>query len=543
MRILISIAVILLTFTSCYKGESADLVIHNAKIYTLDGELNVYEAVAIRDGKIIELGPNRQILNKYSAEQTIDAQMRPIFPGFIDAHGHLYSQAQLDLQVDLNHTSSKKEIIDRLKSKEKVNGWIQGRGWDHSLWTKDTLLNNNFINKAFPNTPIFIKRLDGHAALVNQKAIEITGIDSITTIEGGLIERKDNEMTGLLLDNAIELITQQIPQLDEATMVNALINAQKNCIKYGITGVHEAGVYAEGRDIFIKATESEDWDLPLYLMLFPTDENLDFAQQEGHYENKYLTIRSFKMVADGALGSHGACLIHPYNDQPVSHGIMTTQLEKIKETCQVAKALDYQVNTHCIGDSANQYVLNTYASELKADNDLRWRIEHAQVVQPKDIALFKKHNIIPSIQPTHATTDMRWAEERLGKERLQKEGYRAQTFIDEGNIIALGTDFPVESYNPFRTFYAAISRQNEDGWPANGFLPEEKISRLDALKGMTFHAAMASFQEKLTGSLEVGKKANLIMLSNDILEISKEEVLKTNIIYTIIDGNVVYKGL
>lgn len=543
MRILISIAVILLTFTSCYKGESADLVIHNAKIYTLDGELNVYEAVAIRDGKIIELGPNRQILNKYSAEQTIDAQMRPIFPGFIDAHGHLYSQAQLDLQVDLNHTSSKKEIIDRLKSKEKVNGWIQGRGWDHSLWTRDTLLNNNFINEAFPNTPIFIKRLDGHAALVNQKAIEITGIDSITTIEGGLIERKDNEMTGLLLDNAIELVTQQIPQPDEATMVNALINAQKNCIKYGITGVHEAGVYAEGRDVFIKATESEDWDLPVYLMLFPTDENLDFAQQEGHYENKYLTIRSFKMVADGALGSHGACLIHPYNDQPVSHGIMTTQLEKIKETCQVAKALDYQVNTHCIGDSANQYVLNTYASELIADNDLRWRIEHAQVVQPKDIALFKKHNIIPSIQPTHATTDMRWAEERLGKERLQKEGYRAQTFIDEGNIIALGTDFPVESYNPFRTFYAAISRQNEDGWPANGFLPEEKISRLDALKGMTVHAAMASFQEKITGSLEVGKKANLIMLSNDILEISKEEVLKTNIIYTIIDGNIVYKGL
>lgn len=534
---------LIVTMASCYKGEEADIIIHNAKIYTLNEEHETFEAIAIKDGKIIEMGPNRQILNKYTADQIIDAQMRPVYPGFIDAHGHLTSQAHLDLQVDLNNTNSKSEIIQKLKSKDPVNGWIQGRGWDQSLWGSDTLVDNTFLNEAFPNTPVFIKRLDGHAALVNQKAIDLTQIDTVTHVEGGIIERKDQKITGLLLDNAIDLVTTQIPEPTTKTMISALINAQKNCYQLGITGIHEAGVKSKNRDLLITATQEEQWKIPMYVMLFPTDKNLDFAKDSGHYKNENINIRSFKIVADGALGSRGACLLEPYQDQHNYQGIMTTPLQKIKETCEVAKVLNYQVNTHCIGDSANRYVLHTYADILDQDNDSRWRIEHAQVVHPNDIPLFKNNNIIPSIQPTHATTDMRWASDRLGQQRLHKEGYRAQTFIENGNTIVLGTDFPVESYNPFRTFHSAVTRQNDEGWPAGGFIPEEKISRINALHGMTKNAALASFQEHETGTLEEGKAATLIMLNQDLLEVKQEAILKSNVIYTLIKGEIVFKGL
>jgi len=513
--------VALFGFTSCMKGESADLVVHNAKIHTMDEQDHVYEAMAIKDGKIIELGPEREILNKYSYDEAIDAEGKEVYPGFTDAHGHIMSYAQLKMSVDLLGSTSYDDLIVRIEKydQKKRPKALIGRGWDQATWGTNELPSNERINKLFPNKPVLLVRVDGHAALVNQKALDLAGIDPETKVEGGEVQVKDGKCTGVLLDNAIELVSKKMPAFSQSETKKAIKEVQEELFQYGITGVHEAGVYHKDLQLLKKMTEKGDLKLDMYVMLYPTDDNIRWAKQNGVYKKKNLTVRSFKVVGDGALGSRGAFLKKEYSDAHGHSGFLTTTAEKMEVIAQLCKSLGYQMNTHAIGDSTNRLVIDLITKYASKKADHRWRIEHAQVLAPADINLLTRSGAIPSIQPTHAVSDQRWAKLRLGPNRLAG-AYAYQSILMSRGIVALGTDFPVESPNPFATIRAAVLRTNADGEPLGGFQSQEAISLHDCLMGMTLWAAMAGFQEEELGTLEVGKNATFFISSAPITSTS-----------------------
>jgi hypothetical protein len=542
INILLSLLSVLL-LTSCYQGDTADLIIHNAKIYSCDENFGVYEAMAIRDGKILQLGPEREILNGYDCDQIIDAELKPIYPGFYDAHCHFLAYAKTLREVNLVGSQSFNEVIDRIEQFYKDNPntpWITGRGWDHTLWEGDSLFpTNQILNEKFPKTPILIKRIDGHAALANQKALDIAGFTPETIIEGGVVEIKNNQLTGILIDNAIDSIAKVIPDWTKADKKKYLVKAQSKLFEQGLTSINDAGVEPADRDLFIELYENGDLKINNYLMLFTDDNNIDFASKKGIIKTNGLHIGSFKIISDGALGSWGACLHDPYADKPNQFGYLLHHPSELKDILHFAKEINYQVNTHCIGDSANTVMLKLYADVIQGKPDHRWKIEHAQVLRPQDFDYFESIGVIPSVQPTHATSDMRWAEKRLGKERI-KYAYAYNDLLQKAGIIALGTDFPIESISTLKTFYAAVSRKDEKGFPKDGFQIENGLSREDALMGMTYWAAYSNFEEKERGSLEAGKNADFIILSKDIMTINEAEILKTYILKTYLNGQLVF---
>lgn len=499
--------------TACMKGKSADLIVHNARIHVMDEANTIVEAMAIKDGKVIETGPERQILNKYSADKYIDAGKKDVFPGFIDAHGHMMSYARQLLSVDLTGCVSFDELIVRTEkySQAKTPEFILGRGWDQSLWGTTELPTNERLNELFPNTPVLLHRIDGHAALVNQKALDIAGITPSTSVAGGSIGAKDGRCTGLLLDNAVTLVSEKFPDFKKPELEKAVGDVQQELLQYGITGVHEAGVTQEDYQLLKHLVDNGRLHLETYVMLRPTPENLDFAGKNGVVIHENLVVRSFKMMGDGALGSRGALLKQPYSDEPHSHGLLTTTPEEMRRIAEIALKIGYQVNIHAIGDSTNRIVLEIIEMANAKNPDHRWRVEHAQVVDPADFDRFAKTGAFPSVQPTHAVSDQRWAEQRLGKGRL-KGAYAYRTLLGRTGMVALGTDFPVESPNPFLTLHAAVNRQNADGDPIAGFLPEEALTEDQCLRGMTIWAASAGFQENRMGTLEVGKDATFVIL-------------------------------
>jgi predicted amidohydrolase YtcJ len=530
----------LVVLSSCYKGKRVDLVIHNAKIHTLNDQNTIGEAIAIRDGKVIEVGPERQILNKYAATEELDAGGREIYPGFIDAHGHMLSYAQQKLSADLVGSRSMEEVVFRLEkyAASKKRGVIVGRGWDQSLWKDKQLPNNQLLNKSFPDKPVAIMRIDGHALLANDAMLTLAGIHPNTKIEGGIIHVEKGKCTGLLVDNAMESVYKKFPTYSKQERINALLEIQEELLQYGITGVHEAGIEFEDIALFKELIDRHHFSLNLYAMLMPSKENIAFARKHGKYRYRNLSIRSFKVIADGALGSRGALLKKPYHDHHNHIGVLTTSLDKMKQVAGICEYIDYQMNTHAIGDSTNRILLELYQSIFDRKKDHRWRIEHAQVVDPLDMSLFGKFAVFPSVQPTHAVTDQRWAESRLGKERM-RGAYAYKSLLRQFGMIALGTDFPIELTDPFLTIHAAVNRKNAENVPSNGFYPNESLNLLECLKGMTIWAAFASFQEREFGTLEPGKHATLAILESPI---STKGDYKPNFAWrTLIKGKWVYQ--
>lgn len=530
---------ILLLFSSCYKGKSVDLIIHNADIHVMNDALDKAEAIAIKDGKIIEVGPERAILNKYSADRMINAEKKDIFPGLHDAHGHIMSLAKQRQHVDLRGVRSYDEMISRIKKHvaNKSQKIIQGRGWDQSLWGDDKLPDHTKLSAAFPNTPVALTRIDGHAMLINEAMMRFANIHDSLTISGGVIEKNENGMTGILLDYALDHVNDQLPATPPEDLKKSILEIQNELAAFGITHVHEAGLHHQEFKLFQELAESGQLKINIYAMLFPTEENIAFARKEGFYKENKLSVRSFKVIIDGSLGSHGACLIQPYADS-ATYGIMLQEPAEVQEIFKLAKSIGYQVNSHCIGDSANRVVLSTIDTLMTDVADHRWRIEHAQVIHPNDFDLFESSRALPSVQPTHATSDQRWAEKHLGEQRLEQGGYAYRSLHERSGMIIFGTDFPVEHFDPFATLYAATKRKNVANEPNDGFLLDENVSLPTALKAMTLWAAFGCFEEANSGTLEKGKDATLTILDQPIEQ--KDKFLPNYANVTIVNGQPVY---
>lgn len=522
---------------SCTQKEAVDLIIHNAKIYTVDTEFSNAEAFAIRDGKFVAVGTSEEIQQKYNATETLDANGKTVLPGLIDAHCHFYGLGLFKQSVDLVGTKSYDEIIEKLVAfqKEKKVPFIIGRGWDQNDWDVKEFPSKERLDKLFPDTPIALTRVDGHAYLVNQKALDLAGITTETNVEGGEIQQKDGKLTGILIDNPMDLIDKIIPQPNRAQQIQALQDAEKECFSYGLTTVNDAGLNKDVINLIDSLQKADALHMRIYAMISNTPENVAHYINKEPYKTAHLNVRSFKVYGDGALGSRGAVLKKSYSDKENHFGAMVISPENLEKLAVKIAKTNYQMNTHAIGDSANYQVLKTYASALQGQTDRRWKIEHAQIIDHTDFDLFTNKNIIPSVQPTHATSDMYWAGDRVGETRL-KGAYAYKKLLNLSGQIALGTDFPVEHVSTFKTFYAAVARKDSDQYPAGGFQMENALSREETLKGMTIWAAYSNFEENEKGSIEVGKFADFIILDKNIMEIPENEILAATVEETYLAG-------
>ncbi len=522
--------------------EKADLLIYNAKVYTVDDNFSEVEAFVVKDGKFLETGTSEALRDKYEYSESINAEGKAVYPGFIDGHAHFYGLGMQQQRVDLTGTKSFDEVVVRIVEFQQKNGvdFIVGRGWDQNDWEIKEFPAKDTLDDLFPDTPVAITRIDGHAMLVNQAALDKANITTETEFEGGDIEQKNGELTGILVDNPMLKIEKITDDLDMETQIKALKDAQEICFGYGLTTVVDAGIDKQVIELMDSLNESDELKIRIYAMVSNTKENLDFFLDKGPYKTDRLNVRSVKFYGDGALGSRGAALKKEYSDRPDHFGALLSPVSEFKATAERIAKSEFQMNTHAIGDSANYLVLKTYDSLIGDAEDRRWRVEHSQVIDLADFKYFSK-NIIPSIQPTHATSDMYWAEDRLGSDRI-KGAYAFKKLLDQAGIVALGTDFPVEEVNPFLTFYAAVDRQDTENYPEEGFMKDQALSREETLKGMTIWAAFANFEEKEKGSIEPGKFADFIILDRDIMKVEIDSVPDTKVTSTFVNGEQVYKN-
>ena len=525
---------------SCSSPE-ADLIIHNAVVYTVNKDFEKATAVVVKNGKFIAVG-GEDLVELYSAKSIVDLNGFPIYPGFIDAHCHFYNFGLLQQQLDLSGTKSFEEVIQRITGYVESNPGVPvlGQGWDQNTWEIKEYPTKEILDQRFPNELIAVKRVDGHALLVNQKVLDLAGINSSTEVDGGVVVRVDGALTGVLIDNAMDSVYQALPKPRIKQQEEALLAAQKICFQHGLTTVDDAGLDKEQLELIESMQKRNILDIRVYGMISNTPENLEYYLDKGPIKTERLNIRSVKVYADGALGSRGAALKKDYSDEKGNRGSFVTPVEEIEALAFILAKKGFQMNTHAIGDAANHEVLKAYKKALTIDPDPRWRIEHAQVVSEIDREFFGS-KILPSIQPTHATSDMFWADERLGEGRI-KNAYAYKTLLDWSGRVALGTDFPVEHVSPLKTFYAAVARTTEKQLPLGGFQIEDGLTRTEALKGMTIWAAYANFEEEIKGSIEVGKMADMVILKEDIMEIDINTVTNIDVVATIVDGVIVYRA-
>lgn len=535
-------AIAILFFYSCSSLQKADQLVYNATIYTVDANFNIAEAMVVKDGKILETGKLSELEKKYEAKERLDAGGKFIYPGFIDAHAHFAGYGSGLQKADLVGTSSWDEILDKLKVFATANpdGWLVGRGWDQNDWPVKEFPSNEKLNELFPDRPVLLTRIDGHAAIANQKALDEAGVKAGQTLVGGEVEVKNGKLTGILVDNAVDLVSSKIPSTTKEQFMKSLQQAEKNCFAAGLTTIDDCGLGFREVDAIKEFQDSGYLKMRLYIMLSDEKANFDYLLNKGKIKTDRLNVRSFKVYGDGALGSRGACLLHPYNDKPGHYGFLLSKPEHFDSVANWISQKGFQMCTHAIGDSGNRTLLNIYAKYLKGHNDLRWRIEHAQVIAPEDFDLFGANSIIPSVQPTHATSDMYWAADRLGNERV-KGAYAYKQLLKQNGWIPLGTDFPVEDISPFKTFFAAVIRKDAKGWPTGGYQMENALTRDEALRGMTIWAARSNFEEKEKGSLEPGKWADFIILDRDIMTAPENDLLHTNVLKTFLGGEKVYE--
>lgn len=529
------IAIVSIAFASCSPKEQVDLILHNGTFHSLNANNDTYEAVAIRDGKIVAVGPENEILNGYKSASIYDLEKKHVYPGFIDAHAHLLGYSLMKNDLDLVGTNSWNEIVEKCKNfpVKRASGWLIGRGWDQNDWTSqsegnvrsDGIPTNSALSNLFPQTPVVLIRIDGHAAIANDEAMRRAGVQ----VENGVL--LDNDMTKVL--NAIPLASNK----EKAAL---LIEGQSDCIAAGLTTVDEAGIDTDDLKIIDSLQKSGDFYLRVYAMLNASDKDFQYWMERGpDTTSSMLKIRSIKFMADGALGSRGACLKQGYADVLTTKGALLNDASYFRFRFAAAYARGFQVCTHAIGDSANAVVLKWYGELLEGVNDKRWRIEHAQVVDSSDFSMFQQYSVIPSVQPTHAISDAPWALSRLGVSRL-RYAYNYKRLLSYSNMLSLGTDFPVEVMDPLRTFHTAVFRKEfKEG--SETFAANESLSALEALYGMTVWAAVSNFEEAEKGSIEVGKLADFTVLNLDILKASEKEMLRAKVDQTIING-VVFRG-
>lgn len=532
------IAIIVLTIFSCNNNTTeADTIVINANVYTVDSAFNTTEAFAIKDGKFVAIGSTSEIKQNYSSNKIIDAKGQTIVPGLIDAHCHFY-RLGLDKQtVNLVGTTSFDDVMKRVIDfqNNKNTTFITGRGWDQNDWKDRTYPNKVLLDKLFPTVPVALTRIDGHAMLCNQAALDLAKITIKTKVSGGAIKVENGKLTGILIDNPMKLVKAIIPKPTKKQQIDALIDAQAFCTSLGLTTVSDAGLDKQVIELIDSLQKSKALQMRVYAMISNTKENLDYYLDKGKIKTERLNVQSVKVYADGALGSRGAVLKKPYSDEHNHFGAMVIGTSDYRDLALKIEKAGYQMNTHAIGDSAISFVLQTYEKTLAKENNRRWRVEHAQVITDNDFEYFKNENIIPSIQPTHATSDMYWAKDRVGEDRV-KGAYAYKTLLEKSGRVALGTDFPIEQVSPFLTFYAAVARKDLKGYPENGFQKENGLSRKETLKGMTIWAAYANFEDQEKGSIEAGKYADFVILNQDIMKVSEEKILLTKVHQTYING-------
>lgn len=534
---------LLLCMASCQTKTPIDLLIYNGTVYTVDSSFSKAEAIAVQGGKIIAVGKSRDLQNEYVAKSNIDAQGKYVYPGWIDAHAHFLSYGQTLQHANLVGTKSWKDVLKRLKNyAEKKRGdttWIQGQGWDQNDWAKKSLPTNQALNKLFPNRPVVLSRIDGHAVIANSKALEIAGIEPGDSIKGGEIIEAEGKLTGVLIDNATGLVYGKVPEPSVPELTTALLAAQKKCFAAGLTTINDCGEDYRITLLIDSLQKSDQLKMRLYVLLSDAKKNYDFLFKNGKIKTDRLHVAGFKLFADGALGSRGACLLAPYSDQPEWYGFLLQPKSHYDSVARILYKNNFQMCTHAIGDSANRVMLKIYAKYLKGENDRRWRIEHGQIIDTQDLHYFGDYNIIPSVQPTHATSDMYWAAERLGPDRV-KHAYINHQLMEQNGWLPLGTDFPVEDISPIKTFYAAVTRMDAKGWPPGGFQKKNALSRKDALRGITIWAAKAGFEEKEKGSIEKGKFADFVITDRDLIQTDDDDLLKTRVLMTFVGGEKVY---
>ena len=560
MRQLATFIVLFAVGCAAAPDEPADLVLRNGHIVTLSSTQPEADAVAIRGDRILAVGSNDAIERHVTAEtEVIDLEGKTVVPGLIDAHVHFVGLGNRLLQLDARNVSDKDEILERVASASATSPegeWIEGRGWDQNRWSVKEFPTKEELDAVSGAHPVFLRRVDGHAAWVNSRALEIAGIDESTPDPPGgqIIRYASGEPAGTLVDNAFRLVSQHIPPISREQKRRAIELAIDECLASGLTSVHEAGGFREDIELYEEMMEEDAFDLRIYEFLrWPADEQklphtyetldyyLDQGPQIGLHENR-LTIRGIKMSVDGALGSRGAAFLAPYADDPDNTGVFRLTDEEVYETIRRGLEAGFQVTTHAIGDAANRMVLDAMERALDetGKTDARLRIEHAQILNEDDVPRFAELGVIPSMQPTHCTTDMHWAAERVGEERT-RYAYAWRSLLDSGIRIAGGSDAPVEPVQPLPGIYAAVTRQDRDGWPEGGWHPEQRVTREEALRMFTLDAAYSVFEEDLKGSIEPGKLADLVVLSKDILTVPAPEILDTEVLTTILGGKVVFE--
>jgi predicted amidohydrolase YtcJ len=529
----------------------ADLIVTNARIYTVDDGHPFVSALAVRDGKVAFVGSVREAsLLRGPNTHVIDAAGRTVIPGMVDAHAHLFGLGEFLRSIDLTDTRSYDEIVSRVGARVKqatAGRWVIGRGWDQNKWGDTRFPTHEALSAVSPNNPVVLERIDGHALLANAAAMRAAGVTAATKDPaGGRIEHGANGApTGVFVDNAMGIIDRVIPSMSHDEMTSAALAAVKESNRWGLTGLHDPGEPRAVLDVFEELAKAGTFSLRVYAMISDDNAAIEHYFQRGPRNALYdshLWIRAIKLYADGALGSRGAALLDPYTDDPKNSGLLKSTPEHLRDVSTLALQHGFQVATHAIGDRGNRIALDAYEAALKAvpTVDHRFRIEHVQVLDHADIPRFAQLGVIPSMQAVHQTSDMYWAANRLGYARTFG-AYAWRSLLNTGVIIPNGSDFPVERVNPLFSFHAAVSRQDDNNWPPGGWFPEQKMTREEALKGMTIWPAYAAFQEQTMGSLTVGKLADFVILDRDIMTIPDSEILGTNVLATYIGGRVVFE--
>ena len=528
-------------FGGCrFSPQKVDLVVRNATIHTMDGRGGQGQAMAIDSGRVVAVGKEYEVLNAYRGVETFDAKGQTIYPGLMDAHSHLIGYAQGLDRINAVGTASWQEVVDLLDPRDGT-GWVRGRGWDQNDWDDRAFPDRAKLDSLFPDRPVVLQRIDGHAVIANGQALRQTGMMDATSVAGGeILRRPDGSPTGVLIDGAADSLLSRIPSPSRAQTVDALKKAERNLVRLGLTTVTDAGLDWPDLALLDSLHRSGVLSLRVMAMANPTAENLEVMASRGGWDTPRLKAQSFKFYMDGALGSRGAALLEPYDDRPGHKGMVLQDLPSYLDMLYQVKASGFQACTHAIGDSANRLVLDAYAEVLEGVNDERWRIEHAQVVHPQDMDRFGAYSVIPSVQPTHATSDMYWAGERLGRGRVRR-AYAYQDLLGQLGMLPLGTDFPVEGIDPRKTFLAAVARQDANRYPKEGYHLDQGLTPEQALAGMTLWAAMSSHMDDELGSLEPGKWADFVVVDRDWLNLEDvHEVLNAQVLQTFIQGEPVW---
>lgn len=532
-------------------AAQAQVLYHHGTIYTVDSSFSLVDAMVVKDGKILRTGRFEMLQREFPNAVLYDLEGKVVYPGFIDAHCHFLGLGLSMQMVDLIGTSSPAEVYQRCEAyfAKHPSAILFGRGWDQNDWKESVFPDDSVLSVLFPNIPVVLKRIDGHAAWVNQYMLKLAGITGETKVSGGEVLCINGKPMGILIDNAVDLVMKYIPPLDQEYINSCLTLASDACVKYGLTSVVDAGLELDTLRKIESAYIKKLVPIRFSGMYASSEKCLNYISKA---KNVYSTlpmfrqglqdrfvVRGVKVFADGALGSRGACLKLPYSDRHAHHGFLLTPAESLPRIASLCFDKKLQMNVHCIGDSANGVVLSMMSKQLSGMNDRRWRVEHAQVLDPKDIYLFGKYGIIPSVQPTHATSDMPWAPQRLGAQRM-KTAYAYKSLLNQNNWLPLGTDFPVEEVSTFKTFCAAVFRTDERGLPEGGFQPENALSREEAIRGMTIWAAKSIFEENNRGSLEPGKWADFVILNVDLMKATFAEIKQAKVLATYIGGSKVY---